>query len=128
MDEFRYVPSSMNSADALTKPLSVRELSTWHEGPPFLRQHEDEWPQDYACEHDSKVDIATRIEGRIENTRVHRRRRVHHVYATDVSAAEITTKARFADVSDWDRLTRHNARWRRIMQPKAERPTTRTIR
>ena len=32
-DEFRYVPSSMNAADVLTKPLQVEDLSTWHEGP-----------------------------------------------------------------------------------------------
>ena len=115
MDEFRYVPSNMNSADALTKPLSVLELPTWHEGPQLLRQHEDEWPQGSSCEHYSKVEIATRIEGRLENTRVQRRRRVHHVHATDVTVAEITTEERFADVSDWDRLTRHIARGRRIM-------------
>ena len=28
-DEFRYVPSSMNAADVLTKPLQVEDLSTW---------------------------------------------------------------------------------------------------
>ena len=32
-----------------------------------------------------------------------------------------------ADVSDWHRLTRHVARWRRILRPKAERPSTMTM-
>ena len=46
MDEFRYVPLNLNAADALTKPLPIHELSTWHEGPLFLHHREDTWPQD----------------------------------------------------------------------------------
>ena len=125
MDEFRYVPSTMNAADALTKPLPVRELSTWHEVPRFLLQHEDKWPQE-ATEHDSTVEVQTRIEGCLDKARTTRRRRVHHIRA--VNATYITTEDRFvAVVSDWDRLTRHVARLRRILQQRADRPITRMI-
>ena len=89
MDEFRCVPSSTNAADALTKPLPVRELSTWHEGPQFLLHHEDIWPQD-SFKHDSQVEVETRIEGRLEKERMPRRRRVHHVRASTPRCASCT--------------------------------------
>ena len=128
MDEFRYVPSNMNTADALTKPLSVRELQYWHEGPLFLRQHEDTWPQESTCEQDSEIEAATRIEGRNEKARTPRHRRIHHVRANDVCIADMTIADRLvAQVSEWDRLTRHVARWRRILQPRVNRADTRTI-
>ena len=128
MDEFRYVPSNMNAADALTKPLSVRELQYWHEGPLFLRQHEDTWPQESTCEQDSEIEAATRIEGRNEKARTSRHRRIHHVRANDVCIADMTIADRLvAQVSEWDRLTRHVARWRRILQPRVNLADTRTI-
>ena len=128
MDEFRYVPSNMNAADALTKPLSVRELEYWHAGPLFLRQHEDTWPQESACEQDSEIEAATRIEGRNEKARTPRHRRIHHVRANDVCIADMTIADRLvAQVSEWERLTRHVARWRRILQPRVNRAETRTI-
>ena len=128
MDEFRYVPSNMNAADALTKPLSVRELQYWHEGPLFLRQHEDTWPQESTCEQDSEIEAATRIEGRNEKARTPRHRRIHHVRANDVCIADMTIADRLvAQVSEWDRLTRHVARWRRILQPRVNLADTRTI-
>ena len=126
--EIRNLPSNMNAADALTKPLSVRELQYWHEGPLFLRQHEDTWPQESTCEQDSEIEAATRIEGRNEKARTPRHRRIHHVRANDVCIADMTIADRLvAQVSEWDRLTRHVARWRRILQPRVNRADTRTI-
>ena len=126
MDEFRYAPSSMNAADQLTKPLPVQDLQDWHDGPQFILEHEDMWPQE-SIEHDAKADDETRTECRIGKERSSRRRRLHHVRAADI-CADVTIEDKFAaDVSDWDRLTRHVARWRRILRPKAERPSTMTI-
>ncbi|KAI0225428.1 hypothetical protein LSAT2_023768, partial [Lamellibrachia satsuma] len=57
-----------------------------------------------------------------------RRRRVYHVRAADAGATGMTIEEKFVtDVSDWDRLTRHVTLWRRILQPKTDRPTTRAI-
>ena len=57
-----------------------------------------------------------------------RRRRVHHVRAADARATDMTIDEKFAtDVSDCDRLTRHVTLWRRILQPKTDRPTARAI-
>ena len=120
MDEFRYVSSNMNAADALTKPLSVRELEYWHAGPLFLRQHEDTWPQESACEQDSEIEAATRIEGRNEKARTPRHRRIHHVRANEVCIADMTIADRLvAQVSEWERLTRHVAR--ELTAPRPER-------
>ena len=68
------------------------------------------------------MEIETLIEGRVEKDRTPRRRRVHHKHAADIS--DMTIEDKFVhEVSDWDRLVR----WSRILQPKAERPTTRMI-
>ena len=72
------------------------------------------------------MEIETLIEGRVAKDRTPRRRRVHHKHAADIS--DMTIEDKFVhEVSDWDRLVRHVARWSRILQPKAERPTTRMI-
>ena len=44
-EEVRYVPSKLNPADSLTKPVSVEALKAWHQGPKFLRQPESHWPK-----------------------------------------------------------------------------------
>ena len=41
---FRYVKSSLNPADVLTKPVEKFKLSSWHEGPQFLTQAKENWP------------------------------------------------------------------------------------
>ena len=45
-NEVRYVPSSENPADALTKPIPVEELESWHNGDSckFLKLDEQFWP------------------------------------------------------------------------------------
>ena len=76
----------------------------------------------------ARVEAATRIEGRNEKARTPRHRRIHHVRANDVCIADMTIADRLvAQVSEWDRLTRHVARWRRILQPRVNRAETRTI-
>ena len=35
--DFRYVKSSLNPADSLIKPIKASQLSSWHEGPEFLK-------------------------------------------------------------------------------------------
>lgn len=47
---FRYVPTGLNPADALTKPTvsSVSELERWLTGPSFLNLPESEWPSEPA--------------------------------------------------------------------------------
>ena len=40
---FRYVKSSLNPADVLTKQVEKFKLSSWHEGPQFLTQAKENW-------------------------------------------------------------------------------------
>ena len=92
-----------------------------------MLHHEDMWPHN-SFEHDSQVEVETRIEGRHEKERMPRRSRVYHVRSADERTTDMTIEKKFVtDVSDWDRLTRHVTRWRRILQPKADRPTARAI-
>lgn len=42
---FRYVPSELNHADQLTKPIPMRKLSDWHLGPEYLKLSEEKWPE-----------------------------------------------------------------------------------
>ena len=84
----------MNAADALTKPLPVYELSTWHKGLQFLLHHEDMWPQD-SFEHDSQVEVETSIEGHLEKERMPQCHCVHHVHAADVNVTDMTIEEKF---------------------------------
>ena len=43
-EEFHFVKSSHNSADALTKGIPPEALEDWLKGPEFLRKPEEEWP------------------------------------------------------------------------------------
>ena len=47
-EQVRYVPSTDNPADCLTKPISPERLEAWHGGEycAFLREHEERWPAD----------------------------------------------------------------------------------
>jgi len=42
---WRYVPSECNPADALTKGIDAAQLESWHQGPVFLQQLENDWPE-----------------------------------------------------------------------------------
>nr|XP_039264546.1 uncharacterized protein LOC120340370 [Styela clava] len=44
--EVKFIPSLLNAADCLTKPISCEKLTIWHEGPEFLRQPMEYWPND----------------------------------------------------------------------------------
>ena len=44
-EEIRYIPSDLNPADALTKPIETKDLLEWHEGPTFLILPFEEWPE-----------------------------------------------------------------------------------
>ena len=43
-EEFHFVKSSHNPADALTKGIAPKALEDWLKGPKFLRKPEEEWP------------------------------------------------------------------------------------
>ncbi|XP_043063532.1 uncharacterized protein LOC122319803 [Drosophila ficusphila] len=45
--EWRYVPTSLNPADIVSRGATTHELqaSIWFSGPPFLSQHMSDWPQ-----------------------------------------------------------------------------------
>ena len=45
---YRYVSSSLNPADALTKPIDYPKLSSWHQGPSFLKKNKTDWPREHA--------------------------------------------------------------------------------
>ena len=44
--DFRYVKSSLNSADSLTKPIKASQLSSWHKGPESLKNFISKEPLD----------------------------------------------------------------------------------
>ena len=43
--EFSYIRSEHNPADALTKGILPEQLEKWSQGPQFLRKLEEEWPK-----------------------------------------------------------------------------------
>ena len=45
---YRYVSSSLNPADALTKAIDYPKLSSWHQGPSFLKKNKTDWPREHA--------------------------------------------------------------------------------
>ena len=51
-NEVRYVPSNDNSADCLTKPISVELLTDWHEGrfSKFLRDGKETWDSEISLD------------------------------------------------------------------------------
>ena len=44
-EQFRYIRSKYNPADALTRGIAPADLQSWMSGPPFLNLPETEWPQ-----------------------------------------------------------------------------------
>ena len=44
-EQFRYIKSKCNPADALTRGIAPGDLKSWMSGPPFLKLPETEWPQ-----------------------------------------------------------------------------------
>ena len=69
-EEWRYVPTQLNAADAASRGQHVMELTSdgmWYRGPDFLRGDEDRWPdavtlhEDKVLAHDpeTKVSMAT---------------------------------------------------------------------
>lgn len=44
-EDFLYVRSSCNPADALTRGIEAERLADWLEGPPFLKQPDIDWPK-----------------------------------------------------------------------------------
>ena len=90
----------------------------------FLHHREYTWVQD-PLEYDAQIGVETKTEGRVEKERLPRCRRVHQVHAAD---QRTTIEEWFITaVTDWNRLTRHVARLRRILQPKADRSTSTAI-
>ncbi|XP_068739558.1 uncharacterized protein [Montipora capricornis] len=63
VDKFRYIPSNLNPADALTRGIDLGNLENWTKGPTFLFIESDEIPshehQNLECgnEHDSLKEI-----------------------------------------------------------------------
>ena len=43
-EEFNFIKSSHNPADALTKGIAPKAMEGWLKGPKFLRKPEEEWP------------------------------------------------------------------------------------
>ena len=44
-EQFRYIKSKYNPANALTRGTAPGDLKSWLSGPPFLKLPETEWPQ-----------------------------------------------------------------------------------
>ena len=56
VENFTYIKSKSNPADALTRGIKADQLKSWMEGPSFLKQPETEWPDFQAA---SRCDIST---------------------------------------------------------------------
>ena len=55
VDQWQYVPSTLNAADIASRGLSpskVNGATMWFEGPPFLLESKDNWPKqaDFVCD------------------------------------------------------------------------------
>ena len=56
VENFTYIKSKSNPADALTRGIKADQLKSWMEGPSFLKQPETEWPDFQAA---SRCDTST---------------------------------------------------------------------
>lgn len=98
--DWRWVPGTMNPADIATKPHdwdspSKREL--WFEGPPFLKQPEEKWPE-------------TTLREPAENYEVVK---VMKISAVDPEFSAVADPAR---VSSWNRMLRVTAYAQRFLE------------
>lgn len=91
VEEWKWVPTKLNSADAATKwgkGPCVEADSSWFKGPEFLRKHEEEWPQQ------KRIQINEAAEEELRPFHAHRK--VH------VPGIEID----YQRFSKWERLLR----------------------
>ncbi|XP_033114331.1 uncharacterized protein LOC117114749 [Anneissia japonica] len=111
-DELRYVPSNLNPADALTKPMLPSELQEWIRGPEFLRQNRESWP---CCEPDYDTEAKRRI---VKEFAPDALRKINCV-----STLQETFEERLcSSTSDWNLLFRRIAYCRRFLIKKECRP------
>jgi hypothetical protein len=82
-EELRYVPSKLNPADDLTKPIPVEALKHWHQDPDFLKQPESSWPKfDDEFETDSEILILEKPKPKVKK---YRRVKGVHAVQTETS-------------------------------------------
>ncbi|XP_066971914.1 uncharacterized protein [Macrobrachium rosenbergii] len=102
--EFCYVPSQLNPADALTKPIKPSELQGWINGPDFLlnsSQDCDFGEPTYDFEKLKKLKYTPESLKRIQFVEI---------------LADESFEERFTELSsDWNRLVRITAYWRRLL-------------
>ena len=105
-EQWRHVPTKQNSADLLTRGLSVSTLideESWWKGPAFLMQEEIEWPE---------KKIGTKREVDIEV------RKQYQEYSQEGSFLSTVTEDRLDPTrySSWTRLTRVSATVNRFLE------------
>ena len=100
--QWRYVPSSLNPADHISRGVSIPKflsLSDWHKGPPFLWQTEENWPAQTISiqEHSSALEI-----------------KKHAALATVSSEVSDPFEILCKSTNDWYTLRRHIAWFLRL--------------
>ena len=100
-DQWKYVPSVLNPADALSRGQSAREFlhSTWATGPAFLSGRTDEWPNQKHVLH---------LADDVEDLEVKRS------LVSFMAAERDSTSELLSSVSDWHTLKRRVAWWLRL--------------
>ncbi|XP_043220936.1 uncharacterized protein LOC122381153 [Amphibalanus amphitrite] len=100
--QWKYVPSALNPADALSRGQSAREFlqSVWATGPAFLGAEAAEWPD--------QKHVIQRHED-VEDLEVKR-----GLGTLSVAAECDSTSKLLNSVSDWHKLKRHVAWWLRL--------------
>ena len=75
-EQFRYIKSKYNPADALTRGNAPAELEAWMSGPPFLKFPETEWPQfqeDDQGPHQERADTSKEMKTAVKHKQVDNR-------------------------------------------------------
>ena len=91
-EEIRYIKSSSNPADALTRGLDLNHLMKWSEGPSFLELPEAKWPsfQDHTQDTTHADDLAALKEKKTFQKK--KKAGKHHTASADVYPEHYQTK------------------------------------
>ena len=78
-EQFRYIKSKYNPADAPTREIAPGELEAWMSGPPFLKFPETEWPQfqeDDQSPHQERADTSKEMKTAMKHKQVDNREKI----------------------------------------------------
>ncbi|XP_071952624.1 uncharacterized protein [Antedon mediterranea] len=114
IDDLCYIPSNINPADQLTKPIYPSDLQKWIQGPDFLFQSSNQWPN-YEPDYDTELKQMVVKEYTTESLRKTN-------YVTAVRGRPTFEDLLVNTVSNWTRLVHRIAYCRRFILKR--RPET----